>query len=51
VLHFGARNWKRLRAYITGSVDEDLRLRNRVLSKNSAHMERLTGILLRDGSN
>ena len=31
VLHFGSMNWKRMLAYVTGSVDEELRLRNEYL--------------------
>jgi len=31
VLHFGSMNWKRMLAYVTGLVDEELRLRNEYL--------------------
>ena len=31
MLHFGSMNWKRMLAYVTGSVDEELRLRNEYL--------------------
>ena len=31
LIHFGAMNWKRVLAYITGSVDEELLLRNEYL--------------------
>ena len=31
MLHFGPMNWKRMLAYVTGSVDEELRLRNEYL--------------------
>ena len=31
MLHFGPMNWKRLLAYVNGSVDEELHLRNEYL--------------------
>ena len=31
MLHFGTMNWKRKFEYVTGSVDEELRLRNEYL--------------------
>jgi putative transposase len=31
VLHFWPMNWKRMVAFVTGSVDEELRLRNEYL--------------------
>ena len=31
MLHFGSMNWKRMLAYVTGSVDEELRLQNEYL--------------------
>ena len=31
MLHFGPMNWKRMLAYVTGSIDEELRLRNEYL--------------------
>ena len=35
MIHFGPMNWKRLLAYITGSVEEELLLRNEYLVTES----------------
>lgn len=42
MVHFSAMNWKRLLAYITGSVDQELLLRNEYLATENRMLRNST---------